>query len=229
MVNEKICDDLLLAEDALEGKPDAVARILEMLRSPDLTGFLKSRGATGTEADDLVGDIAGDCFGGERAKGGLHRLLGRYNGGCPLPVFLRHVALNRLVSLKRRQAALRETVDANEAAGACEDTPDPRFGPELHDDALIALLRDALKTALAKVDAEKLLLVRLIESYGVPQKRAGKLWGWDEPKVSRMKKDLLLELKLAIDEEVRRADPWIHLQWDDFVALCRESSDLFGR
>lgn len=224
-------DDLILAEDALEGDPAAAARIVEMLGAPELAAFLKTRGASESEACDLIGDLAGDCFGGERAKGGLHRLLGRYNGGCPLPAFFRHVALNRLISLKRKQAGRREeSVSADGERDVFDTIPDGTApaGAAAGEGELIDLLRDALKAVLARVDAEKLVIVRLIESYEVPQKQVGGIWGWHESKVSRAKSELLAEMKQAITEEVKKSDPWLHLEWEDFLALCRESSDLFG-
>ena len=29
-------------------------------------------------------------------------------------------------------------------------------------------------------------------------------------------------------EEIRLADPWLELEWDDFMGLCAESIDLFA-
>lgn len=223
-------DDRLLAEMALEGDAAAIGALMAMLRSPELAAALRSRGASATEADDILGDLAGDCFGGERSKGGLHRLLGRYNGTCPLPAFLRHVALNRLISLKRKQAGRRELVpDADDERDPLDlAVPLTGGGVLVGDDSLIPLLRCALLGAIARVDPEKLVVVRLIESYGVPQKRVGELWGWHESKISRAKSDLLDEMRTAIMEEVRKVDPWLHLEWEDFIALCGESADLFG-
>lgn len=215
--------DLETAEDALHGEPQATAAVLEMLRAPGLHAFLCSRGATRSEADELLADLLGDCYGGERVKGGLHRLLSRYNGRCPLPAFLRHVALTRLISLKRKQKPSLSLDD--EAAGpqlAAPSQASPR------DDALIDLLRDALVRALARVDPEKLVLIRLIESYRVPQKKIGALLGWHETKISRLKTDFLAELRSLVLDEVHRRDPWLELAWDDFLALCGESLDLFA-
>lgn len=231
MAHDIAHDDLILAEDALEGDPAAAARIVEMLRAPELTAFLKTRGASETEARDLIGDLAGDCFGGERTKGGLHRLLGRYNGGCPLPAFFRHIALNRLISLKRKQSGRREDSLSADGGHDVFDTiadAGSSTAAAAGDGELIDLLRDALKAVLARVDPEKLVIVRLIESYEVPQKRVGGIWGWHESKISRAKSELLAEMRQAITEEVKKTDPWLHLEWEDFLALCRESSDLFG-
>jgi DNA-directed RNA polymerase specialized sigma24 family protein len=233
--NDAGASDLELAESALDGDPQAAAKVLAMLRSPALGAFLRSRGATETEASDIIGNLCGDCFGGERAKGGMHRLLGRYNGACPLPAFLRRVAVNRLISLKRKQARWHEPAggagEPGEAgarrviAGAEPGEP----GAPGADEEIIPLLRDALQRAFAAVDAEKLVLFRLIHSHGVPQKRVAGMWGWHESKVSRAMEALRGELKDAILAEVRRRDAWLELQWDDFIGLCAESNDLFPR
>ena len=218
--------DIEAAEAALEGDADAVAAVMAMLESPALVSALISRGASPTEARDILDDMAGDCFGGERAKGGSHRLLGRYNGRCPLPAFFRRIAINRLISLKR---ASRPMVALDDDADGTRELPaGGPLAPDGGDDALIVLLRDAITRARARVDLEKLVIVRLMVSYDVPQKRLGNLLGWHESKISRAKSDLVAELRMNIMEEIRRADPWLELEWDDFLALCAESLDLFA-
>lgn len=214
--------DLELAEDALAGDAEAAGIVLSMLQAPQLTAALRGRGASSAEASELIADLCGDCFGGERTKGGLHRLLGRYNGKCPLPAYFRHIAINRLISLKRKQRPTVST-DMEDAV----DLPSPVVDGT-PDAALIALLREALKNALARIDPEKLVAIRLIESYGVQQKEIGALFGWHESKISRAKKDFTEELKTNVMEEIHRADPWLQLEWEDFLALCAESLDLFA-
>ncbi len=218
--------DIEVAEAALDGDEDAVATVMGMLRSPALAAAILARGATPAEAHDLLNDLIGDCFGGVRTKGGLHRLLRRYNGGCPLPAFFRRIAINRLISLKR---ASRPMVALDDDEDGCHELPG-REGPlaGLGDDALIALLRDAITRARARVDPEKLVLVRLMVAYGVSQRRLGSLLGWHETKVSRVKTELLAELRMRIMEELRLADPWLELEWEDFMELCSESVDLFA-
>lgn len=220
-----------LAEAALEGDRSAVDQVMKFLEDPGLTAALRSRGASASEAVEIVGDLSGDCFGGERAKGGLHRLLGRYNGGCPLPAFLRHVAIRRLISLKRKQAS------RGEVSTTTEDDRDPAESlgggfvvedAEGSDDALISLLREALLRALAQLNPEHLVMVRLTEAYGVPQKQVAAMFGWHESKLSRAKSSLFLDLRTHILEEVRASDPWLNLEWSDFLKLCEESTDLFG-
>lgn len=214
--------DLELAEDALAGDAQAAGIVLSMLQAPQLTAALRGRGASSAEASELIADLCGDCFGGERTTGGLHRLLGRYNGKCPLPAYFRHIAINRLISLKRKQRPTIST-DMEDAV----DLPSPVVDGT-PDAALIALLREALKNALARMDPEKLVAIRLIESYGVQQKEIGTLFGWHESKISRAKKDFIEELKTNVMEEIHRADPWLQLEWEDFLSLCAESLDLFA-
>jgi len=222
-------EHLDLAEQALEGDPQALQSILEMLRSPDLVAALRSRGASDSEAADLIADLVGDCFGGERAKGGLHRLLERYNGSCPLPAFLRHVALHRLIDLKRKLskrkvAMARDDDDEDPLANVAV----PSGADEPADTSLITLLREAITSTFESVEQEKLVLYRLVHSYGVPQKQVGALWGLPEWTISRKLDALRDELQCGILAEIRRRDAWLELEWKDLMALCSESVELFG-
>lgn len=219
-------EDLETAEAALEGDVQAAERVARILRNPALEAWLVKRGATRTEATDLVGDLFADCFGGEKVKGGMHRLLGKFNGACRLDSFLRRVVMNRLISLKRKS---RPSVSID---GDPDDEDGGRVmlaaGPEVRsEDALVELLRAAVMHAFATVDQERLVLFRLVHSYRVPQQSLALMWGWHPAKVSRALSALLLELREKIMDEVRRADPWLHLQWEDFLELCGETNDLF--
>jgi len=193
-----------------------------MLNAPELTAYLRARGASPTLADDLIGDLIGDCFGGERAKGGLHRLLGRYNGGCPLPAFFRRVVLARFISRMRKE---RPSVSLDEEAA-------PQLAASVdHGDTeavIVSFLLDAINCAKSRVDPENLVLVRLMVSYRVPQNRLGALLGWHESKISRAKSQYIEELRSGILEEIRRSDPWLQLEWEDFLSLCSGSEDLFA-
>jgi RNA polymerase sigma factor (sigma-70 family) len=222
-------EHLDLAEQALEGDPKALESIMEMLRSPDLVAALRSRGASHSEAADLIADLVGDCFGGERAKGGLHRLLARYNGSCPLPAFLRHVALHRLIDLKRKLSKRKvATVRDDDDEDPLENIAASGGVDEPADTSLIALLRDAITKTFESVEPEKLVLYRLVHSYGVPQKQVGALWGIPEWTISRKLDALREELQHGILAEIRRRDAWLELEWEDLMALCSESVELFG-
>jgi RNA polymerase sigma factor (sigma-70 family) len=221
-------DDLELAEAALEGDAGAVGNVKGLLQGSSLKGWLVRRGASGTEAEDLLADLFTDCFGGEKAKGGVHRLLGKFNGGCKLESFLRRVALNRLIGLKRKA---KPTVSIE---GDTDDEDGPSQGERLaapavvvSEDAVVDVLREAVLGAFANVDQEKFVLFRLAHSYRLSQKKIGEMWGWHASKVSRNLSALGEELRESILAKVREADPWLELEWVDFLELCGETIDLF--
>jgi len=220
--------DLELVESALAGDGDSVGRVVGILESGVIRAALLRRGASASEADELIGDLLGDCFGGEKAKGGIHRLLARYNGGCSLEGFLQRVAFNRLISAKRRaRPAIEIDAGHRDEPGSVIEIPDEEVdaSPE---DATIELLREAVAETLAAADPEKLVLFRLVHSYRVSQKRVGAAWGWHESKVSRALGSLQEELRSGVIERVRSRDPWLELAWEDFLGLCSQSVDLFG-
>lgn len=221
--------DLETAEAALEGDRTAVETVLEMLAAPSLRSALIARGATPSEAGDLIGDLAGDCFGGEKAKGGIHRLLQHYNGGCALSVYLKHVVLRRLISIKRKQAVHPlEHLDAGASRSGGWDHPSLRAATPGEDRGVVNLLADILRKTFASVEAETLLIFRLVHAHRVPQKRVAFMWGWTEATVSRRMNSLGMQLRGAIAQEIRKTDPWLELTWEDFAQLCRESVDLYG-
>jgi RNA polymerase sigma factor (sigma-70 family) len=222
-------EDMEIAEAALEGDPEAIGAVKETLDRGAIGRWLVKRGASETEAADLLADLFTDCFGGQKAHGGLHRLLGKFNGACRLESFLRRVALNRLISLKRKQ---RPTISLEQGDGADDGrTPEESLraeGSAETEDAVLELLRDSVLRAFAGADQEKFVLFRLCHSYGVSQKRISEMWGWHYSKVSRALATLGGELRDGIMAAVRETDPWLDIEWDDFLDLCGESIDLFS-
>ena len=149
----------------------------------------------------------------------------------PLKSFLYRVALNRLISLKRKQRLTvpleRDSGDDREGdrSAGLEDLAAP-VDP-VSEEEVIVLLRTAVLKSLSSVDQERLVLLRLIHSYRVPQKKVGEMWGWHDSKVSRNMATLIGELRSAILAAVHEGDPWLQIEWDDFLGLCGESIDLF--
>jgi len=135
------------------------------------------------------------------------------------------VALNRLISLKRKKKAEVVSIDDNHLAA---DSSLLSQGSDLaKEDEVVELLCSALRGAFASVDQEKLVILRLVQSYRLSQKQVGVAWGYSESKVSRALSQLTEELREQILRELKKRDPWLHLEWNDFLALCDESIDLF--
>lgn len=186
-----------------------------------IVGVLCARGASATEAEDLVADLWSDCF---RAPPNRPTLLGKYQGRCALESWLLTVATNRLVDLKRRQS-FRVEVPVSERSS--DDFFDRKPQPEAiyHEESLLKLLREAIRNAFAKRDSESVLMLKLVHVHELTQREVARMWGWHESKVSRalevarqcIARDILLELK--------RVDPWLDLRWEDFLELCAGSTD----
>lgn len=222
-------DDVELVELAIAGDEDAACRISTAERTGYLEAILKRRGASATEARDLIGDLWADCFDTSGKSGSL---LDRYTGKGPLEGFLTRTALNRLIDLKRRQrfqGSLPQQLsnESRQPADAFDSLPGDS-GTAENDDALVALLREALMKAFAQCDPEKLVILRLVNMHGLDQATVGHMWGWSQSKISRAISTLMDDIREHTIAEIRRQDPWLELKWEDFIDLCRGCNDLFS-
>jgi RNA polymerase sigma factor (sigma-70 family) len=183
-----------------------------------LLGILLSRGADRTEADDLLADLWADCVPGNDDKPSL---LEKFSGKCSLHGWLATVATNRWIDRKRKQArhvemgqdgadmAIRDSLTSLQAA----DLSPP-------DQTLVTLLRDSLKAAFDHSSPEARVLLRLVYLYGLSQRDIVRMLGWSESKVSRYLSNAMQEIEKHTLAEIKRRDPWLELNWDDFVDLC---------
>lgn len=215
-----------LVQDALTGSEEACAAVRGDANAGWLEAVLIKRGASPTEAGDIVADLMADCFG---AKQGKPPLLEAYNGGGPLRGFLSRAAINRLIDLKRRQKFQGQLPERG-----LDSAPTDEFdllegaSPSItNDDALVDLLRDALMNAFAKCNPRDLVLMRLVTVHGVRQEAIAARFGWSQSKVSRAINSAMTAIRKETMAEIRRSDPWLELEWDDFLALCRSSTDFF--
>lgn len=217
--------DMQVVREALAGSADACAAIRGDATAGWLESVLIKRGASPTEAGDIVADLMADCFG---AKEGKPPLLESYNGGGPLRGFLSRAGVNRLIDLKRRQKFQGQLPERGLDSGPTDefDLLEGANPSELTDDALVDLLRDALMVAFAKCNPRDLVLMRLVTVHGVRQEAIAARFGWSQSKVSRAVNSAMTQIRRETMAEIRRADPWLELEWEDFLALCRSSTDF---
>lgn len=220
MANEQ---DLALVESALAGNKDACETIGSAEMCGWIEGVLVKRGATPTEAKDITADVFGDCFGRENDK---PPLLQSYNGGGPLRAFLSRAALNRLIDLKRRQRfqGSLPTRGYDDAPADEFDLLEGESADPAADDNLINLIRDALLHAFGHCNPRDLVLMRLVSIHGVRQESLAHALGWSQSKVSRAIAGVMEEIRSKTMEELKKADPWLELDWTDFLGLCRNST-----
>jgi RNA polymerase sigma factor (sigma-70 family) len=212
--------DLSFAQSVLNANSAAAAELRGRYHGR-LVAVLCARGASATEAEDLVADLWSDCF---AAPPNRPTLLGKYQGRCALESWLMTVATHRLIDLKRRQNFRVEVPVSDRSSDDFFDRrPQPESVPR--EEALLKLLRAAIRSAFSKRDSESVLMLKLVHVHQLTQREIARMWGWHESKVSRalegaresIARDILLELK--------RADPWLDLRWEDFLELCSGSSD----
>ena len=219
-------EDIALVQDALAGSDAACAEIRGDATAGWLEAVLIKRGASPTEAGDIVADLMADCFGARTDK---PPLLEAYNGAGPLRGFLSRAAINRLIDLKRRLK-----FQGNLPQRGMDSTPTDEFdllegaSPSItSDDALIDLLRDALMHAFTKCKPRDLVLMRLVTVHGIRQETIADRFGWSQSKVSRAINSAMEQIRKETLAELQRSDPWLELEWDDFISLCRSSTDFF--
>jgi RNA polymerase sigma factor (sigma-70 family) len=213
--------DLNFAQSVLNANSAAATELRNRYHAR-LVAVLCARGATATEAEDLVADLWSDCF---AAPSNRQTLLNKYQGRCALESWLLTVATHRLIDLKRRQSFRVEVPVPNRSSD--DDFFARRAQPESvpREESLRALLRAAVRNAFARRDSDSVLMLKLVHVHQLTQREIARMWGWHESKVSRalevareqIARDILLELK--------RSDPWLELRWEDFLELCAGSTD----
>ncbi|MBT8043323.1 MAG: hypothetical protein KJO79_00100 [Verrucomicrobiae bacterium] len=216
-------NDCDLVTAALQGDAAACAEISNDKTTGWLHAVLVKRGASATEAADLTADLMADCFG---AKDGKPPLLEKYNRKGKLRAFLTRAAINRLIDFKRHQK-FEGQLPTRHIDSPPTDEFDMLAGEESAEpehDQLVDLIRDSLLHALTKCDPLHLVMMRLVVVHGVRQDLVGNLFGWSQSKVSRAISSVMNSLKEETMAEIKRADPWLEIEWDDFLSLCRSST-----
>ena len=209
-------DDSRLVEECLGHRPEALQRLREAHLLP-LRGILVHRGASPTEADDLIDGVWADCAMGRAGRGPL---LERFNGRCSLHNWLATVATHLLYDQLRRkkfradlQLGKDERIEVVlERLGAIMENP--------AESDLTRLLLASLQHAFAACPPEEHLMIRLVYFHGLAQRDLCRMWGWTESKVSRCLKAVMSQLKEATLAEIARRDPKLKLVWEDFEELC---------
>ena len=199
------------------GDVEALAQMRDQCHG-SLLGILMARGADRTEAEDLLADLWADCVPGADDRPSI---LEKFSGKCTLQGWLATVATNRWIDRKRKQA---RHVDPNpDGRGATEhdslaNLEAPPFYPS--EDTLVNLLRDCLRAAFASCGPEARVLLRLVYVHELSQREIVQMLGWSESKVSRFLSQAMKEIEKYTLAEVKKRDPWLELNWRDFVDLC---------
>ncbi len=213
---EPLDDEVSQLRRCQHGEPAALAELRSRYQQV-VWNILRARGASPTEAEDLLADIWADCVPG---PGERPSLLEKFSGKCSLQGWLATVATNRWVDFKRKHSRRAELNGGPEDAmeKALEQTamsPAP-----LNEPILVALLRDSLKAAFAACPADAMVCLRLVFLHGVSQRDLMRMLGWSESKVSRFLTRAMAQIEELTLAELKKRDPWLELTWQDFVNVC---------
>jgi len=214
-------DDFLLAQQCLEGDVLAIRRFQEEHES-GVVNYLIHRGATPDEAAELAGRLWADCL-AERPES--RPRLATYGGNSQLLTWLKAVALNNLVQLKRHENRAkqlemdeRELDDAVAADRPGISSTGARYPAEA---PLLEIMRGAVEAAFRDCAPEDFVLVQLAHANGLRFRELARMYSCSEAKISRDLDRARHAIAAATLKSVRAQDPWLELQWEDFLELCR--------
>ncbi len=195
------------------------------------TSYLIGAGAAPQEATEVVGSLWADLLAwvGERPP-----RLRRYDGSCALQTWLNTVALNRLLTIKRKDRRWDKLIPErvgvqreDERGGENELPPGSRI--EFDDDEpveapLIEIMRTAVETAFLSCEPEDFVLLQLKHCDGLLGAELGRMFGCHESVISRRIDKAEATIATTTLQSVRQRDPWIELKWPDFMELCRSAT-----
>ena len=189
---------------------------------PAVRNYLQRAGASSAEAAEVVADLWADCLLPRRS--GRARLAS-YNGKAGLETWLNTVAFNAFL-LRKRRANLDERVFSHgwiegDAPGA--DSPAHRV-PAVSappDAPLIQLLREAIEAAFLSCPAEDFVILQLAHTDRLRLVELAVIFDCGVSTMSSRLQRASDSIAAATMRHIRESDPWLELQWPDFLDLCR--------
>lgn len=211
--------DFHLCHECLEGKSSAIAQFRKGFEAVT-TSYLIGAGAVRKEAMEVVGCLWADLLmpNGDRPP----RLRG-YDGSCALQTWLNTVALNRLLSIKRKKRRWEKLIvegDRDDAVGMRKSRVQSDLD-ELAEAPLIAIMRTAVETAFLSCEPEDFVLLQLKHCDRLHIAELGVMFGCHESVISRRIDRAEARIAATTLQKIRQTDPWLELKWSDFMDLCR--------
>ena len=217
-------DDFHLAQECLEGKTSALAHLQEFYREP-LLAFLQGSGAHPHEAAEIVNELWSDCV---APQTGTVPKLARYNGNCALRTFLNTITLNTLFTRRRREKHWTrlpsddlgegETDAVAPASRLAGDSREPVEAP------LLEIMREAIEAAFMACPAEEFVLLQLAHTDDLHVVELAKMFDCGIASISRHVAKAGQGIAEATIQYIKATDPWLDLQWEDFLELCGAAS-----
>jgi RNA polymerase sigma factor (sigma-70 family) len=224
----KFPKDYDVARRALEGDNEA-GKVIAMKHQEMLVRVLMARGVKHHDAEDVVADVISECFGARKTGTAGRALLESYEGRSALSTWMVTATWNRWLDAKRRDKYRGELPRFKEEANAGGDDPFERLPDDDEKSALDkdleSLMRSALDAAFASLDAEALLILKLVYQHRVSQELIAMMWQSNQSRISRTISNAREQIRRVTLETINERDPRLSLQWEDFLELCQASSE----
>ncbi len=194
--------DYYLARACNAGVPGSWER-LQMQFRRRLRGFLRKRGASASDADQLL-DEAWGALAEAPPRGGARTRIGTYDGRGSLHAWLATILWRRLTDLWRKRPAA--------TAESAEEQPAPQQrdpAVSVSHDETSRLLADALEEAWSTLTPRELQAVVLKYCHKLPQTEIARIMNVGAPRVTRMLQSATSRLRSAIASRFDR-----HTDWD---------------
>jgi RNA polymerase sigma factor (sigma-70 family) len=214
-------DDFHFAQECLEGKNSSLSHFQEAYR-PKLVAFLKKRGASSGEAEDVVENIWSECVAPTKTA---RPKLERYQGSCALQSWLSTIALNSFLTLKRWQISHPGETQSSESGGNSLQGSTVDEEPERA--PLLALMRAAIDTAFQECPPEDFVLLQLAHCDQLKEKELALMFRCDVATICRRLQRAGKGIGRAALRYIKKVDPYLILKWDDFTELCRTTSPSY--
>lgn len=200
------------ARQCMDGTEDAIHQLQSILKNK-AAYILQQRGATQSQAGDLIQDLLGDCV--ARSKG-KPSILERYDGRLSLENWLLMILTRRWIDQRRKHWRFDEA--------SVEDHPDIPAPPNTCSAEMDfpALLSTLLSHTVRELDTASRITLKLIYLHGVPQNKAAILLGWHTSKVSRQLRDTIDHVRHKVLAELQRIDPDMEWNWRELLEFHRE-------
>lgn len=219
--------DLDRARCCLDGDEAAIA-MLQADLEPVIEADLDRMGANREEIEEILTDLWPRAIVGDAKHPSL---LDQFDGRGSLHTFLKTVCVNRWVSLKRRQNAHARWIEIQELNGSANGagSPKPQFEAEdaPSDNVLTDLLGQALNEAFRQCSPRSTVILRLLHCHELTQREVAGLLQCNETKISRLRSSAEGEISALVTEAIRKRDPWLHIEWEDFLHLCQNVPTIF--
>jgi RNA polymerase sigma factor (sigma-70 family) len=183
---------------------------------PRMIASLRSRGAPEAMAEDVASEILSECLIDAESN-----LLRRFKGSDGLDNWLLRVAINRLITLQRRERFFTPLGSALEK----ESVEHPASGLE---STLGDLVTRALREAISSLPATMRVLLWMRHGYGIPQNRLCICWRCHPSKLSRMLTAAREEVRDRTLAVIHREEPGLLLNWEDIADVCADPNIFFS-